>query len=211
VNNTAPNATAPGLLLEAARVSNAAGPDYRTVAEVLAEQAPQAAAKAEPAVRQAIIGDAVALRLSCRVPGGYQASLELLKDIREVKEDDPGGRLHLLRALAHGQEYRQAKAGKLLDDAAIVALRRQIRQDLTFAFDQNPALKAENSGFWDPKRSPLPEADRDLQVVWEDDDEFRALVALPADHPTTAPPAPSPIGPAAQSADPQPPPTETRP
>lgn len=209
MNNAAPSAADPRLLLEAARVFNAAGPDYRTVAEVVAEQALKAVAKAGPAERQAILGDAVALRLSGRVPGGYQASLELLKDIREVKGDDPRGRLHLLRALARGQKYQQDR--NAVDYAALDALRRQIRQDLTFAFDQNPALKAENSGFWDAERSPLPPADRDLQVVWEDDLEFRALVALPADHPTAAAPAQSPIGPAAPSADPQPPATETRP
>jgi hypothetical protein len=203
------------LLLEAARVFNAAGPDYRTVAAVVAERALKAIAKAEPDVHRAILGDAVALRLSDRVPGGYQASLELLKDIREVKEDDPEGRLHLLRALARGQMYLQERrAGKPASDAALDTLRRQIRQDLTFAFAQNPALKAENAGFWDAQRSPLPPKDRDLEAVYEDDPEFRALVCPkvppgnqqpPAEQATTDPAAAHPTGPAVPMADHQPP------
>lgn len=177
MSNPAPSAADPKLLLEAARVFNAAGPDYRTVAEVVAEQALKAVAKAEPAVRQAILGDAVALRLSGRVPGGYQASLELLKDIRDVKEDDPAGRLHLLRAFARGQMYRKERADNPnKDDPALTNLRAEIRKDLKFAFAQNAELKAENSGFWDAKGSPFPPADRDLEAVYKDDPEFRVLV-----------------------------------
>ena len=113
----------PKLLLEAARVFNAAGRDYKTIAEVVAELALEARDKAdEPEVRAAIIGDAVALRLSGRISGGYQSALELVKDIRE--DDDWDGRLHLLRAFANGQKYTAAEEDEAHKRSEFLGLRR---------------------------------------------------------------------------------------
>ena len=67
----------PAMLIEVARVLNAAGELVGAVA--LVEAALQQVATAEAAVQAAIIGDAVALHLSGRVPGGYQAALGLLQ------------------------------------------------------------------------------------------------------------------------------------
>ena len=199
MNVTAPNGIAPGtsdprLLLEAARVFNAAGADYRKVAEVVAELALQAADKADPEIRRMIIGDGVALRLSGRVPGGYRQALELLKAIGDKTDEDPDGRLHLLRALARGQMYRDAReAGKSPDDAELAPLRAEIRQDLEFAFAQDDTLKVENRLFWQAAPASLAAGcDRqdDLRAVWLDDPEFRKLVGLPADQPTDPPAQP---------------------
>jgi hypothetical protein len=186
MNGTAPSADDPRLLLEAARVFNAAGSDYRTIAEVVAELALKEKAKADPDVRLQIIGDAAALRLSGRVPGGYQQALELLKDVRDLKEDDPDGRLHLLRALARGQKYRdEGPAGKPKDDQDRAALRAEIVKDLTFAFEQRESLKAANRHFWQLGGG----GDDDLLQVWKDDKEFQKLVWLPGDAPADDPKA----------------------
>jgi hypothetical protein len=163
------------LLLEAARVFNAAGADYKNIAEVVAESALQAREKADPTVRDAIIGDAVALRLSGRVPGGYRSALELLSEIGQ----DADGRLHLLRALANGQKYKEARlAGKLKDDRELIDLRRQIREDLETAFSKNERLRAANQRFWQPTPAALVAGARedDLWAVYQDDPEFRKLV-----------------------------------
>jgi hypothetical protein len=166
----------PRLLLEAARVFNAAGPDYKNIAEVVAESALQAKDKAEVSVRDAIIGDAVALRLSGRVPGGYRAALQLLTTI----ENDSDGRLHLLRALANGQRYRaMLLAGRQKEEKELDDLRRQIREDLAFAFRQNELLKTANQHFWHPDPAVLAAGagrEDDLWAVYEDDPEFRKLV-----------------------------------
>lgn len=68
------------LLMEAARVFNAAGGDYRGAAAALAEAAWQKSqiAATDPAIRDAIAGDVAALRLSGRLPGGYRKALEIL-------------------------------------------------------------------------------------------------------------------------------------
>jgi hypothetical protein len=175
MNNSATNRGDPKLLLEAARVFNAAGQDYKRIAEVVAQLALAARDKtADAPVRNAIIGDAAALRLSGRVDGGYQSALELLKDIR----DDSDGRLHLLRALANGQKYRDVKTGRLQDGTVVVDLSKQIREDLAFAFDRNEAMLAANRHFWQPDPADLAMADRedDLAVVYSDDEDFRTLV-----------------------------------
>jgi hypothetical protein len=194
MNGTAPGTSDPRLLLEAARVFNAAGPDYRKVAEVVAELALQARDKAEPEIRRMIIGDGVALRLSGRVPGGYREALELLKAIGDKKDDDPDGRLHLLRALARGQMYRdEREAGKSEDAPALAELRADIRKDLEFAFAQDNTLRVENRLFWQAAPASLAEGcDRqdDLRAVWLVDPEFRKLVELPADQATDPPPRP---------------------
>jgi hypothetical protein len=163
------------LLLEAARVFNATGADYKTIAEVVAESALQARDKADPTLRDQIIGDAVALRLSGRVPGGYRAALGLLNEMGP----DADGRLHLLRALAEGQKYKEARlAGKPKDDPELVELRRQIREDLEYAFSKNERLRAANQRFWHPAPATLVAGDRedDLWDVYNDDPDFRALV-----------------------------------
>jgi hypothetical protein len=183
MNSSQLSGTDPRLLLEAARVFNAAGPDYANAAGVVAEQALKAlqALKPEtidPGVHQAIIADVAALRLSGRLPGGYDATLELLNEI----QDDSSGRLHLLRALANGQKYRATRAaGKSKDDPEPVMLREQIRQDLETAFARNPRLKVANRHFWQPAAATLgPGAARedDLWFVYEDDPEFQKLVSL---------------------------------
>jgi hypothetical protein len=165
----------PRLLLEAARVFNAAGPDYKSISEVVAESALQVSEKAEPRVREAIIGDAVALRLSGRVAGGYHAALELLREI----EQDSDGRLHLLRALANGQKYKAMRlTGKSKDAPELVDLRQQIREDLQVAFSKNDRLKLANQRFWQPASAALAAGDRedDLSDVYNDDVDFQILV-----------------------------------
>lgn len=185
--------TDPQLLLEAARVFNAAGRDYRSAAEIVAELALQSKDRAPLPVRQAIIGDAAALRLSGRVPGGYGAALELLSDIADTKEADPEGRLHLLRALANGQKYSDARRfGKSSQDPELEAIRSQIRKDLAFAFQQNPALRTANRHFWQPPPPSMAEGSHedDLWDVFQDDPEFRQLVSPAADgNPNAGPPA----------------------
>lgn len=165
----------PRLLLEAARVFNAAGTDYKTIAEVVAESALQARDKADPTVRDAIIGDTVALRLSGRVAGGYRAALELLNEMGP----DADGRLHLLRALANGQKYKQARRlGKPKDDRELIELRRQIREDLDYAFSKNERLRVANQRFWQPASAApaVGEDEDDLSDVYKDDPDFQALV-----------------------------------
>jgi hypothetical protein len=175
VSETRARPTDPRLLLEAARVFNAAGTDYKTIAEVVAESALQARDKADPTVRDAIIGDAVALRLSGRVPGGYRAALELLNEMGP----DADGRLHLLRSLAEGQKYKEAQlGGKPKDDLELVELRRQIREDLEYAFSKNERLRAANQRFWQPAPATPATGGRedDLWDVYNDDPDFQALV-----------------------------------
>ena len=166
----------PKLLLEAARVFNAAGRDYKTIAEVVAELALEARDKAdEPKVRGAIIGDAVALRLSGRISGGYQSALELVKEIRE--DDDWDGRLHLLRAFANGQKYTDRKKTKPTNDSELLGLRGQIFCDLEIAFSKNKLLRDANKRIWLPDL-PAAAGDRedDLSEVYQDGPEFRILV-----------------------------------
>jgi hypothetical protein len=174
MSDTRSATTDPKLLLEAARVFNAAGRDYRGAAEVVAELALQAKGAAEPRVQQAIIGDAAALRLAGRVPGGYRAALELLKSI----DDDQDGRLHLLRALANGQKYKQTPQD------ARGPLRAKILADLKIAVDRNPELRRTLPHFWRPSPAALVEGadpEDDLQAVYLDDPRsLEELIKPPA-------------------------------
>jgi hypothetical protein len=183
MSDTRSATTDPRLLLEAARVFNAAGPDYRTVAEVVAELALQARDAAEPQVRQAIIGDAAALRLAGRVLGGYQAALELLEPIGDAEEEDQEGRLHLLRALANGQQYKGATEG------ARGQLRDKIIADLKIALSRNPRLKRALPHFWqEPVQGEDPEDD--LRAVYLDNRKLFDELIMPAAGGQTGPPGP---------------------
>ena|SRR5271166_410458 len=173
MSDTRSATTDPRLLLEAARVFNAAGRDYRTAAEVVAELALQARDAAEPQVRQAIIGDAAALRLAGRVPGGYQAALELLEPIGDAEEDDEEGRLHLLRALANGQRYKDAT------EEARGQLRDKIIADLKIALSRNPRLRRALPHFWQPP-SPGEDPEDDLRAVYLDNRKLFDELITPA-------------------------------
>jgi hypothetical protein len=164
----------PQLLLEAARVFNAAGRDYRSAAEVVSDLALQARDNAEPRVRQAIIGDAAALRLSGRVPGGYRAALELLDPIGDREAEDHDGRLHVLRALANGQKYK-ASPQEQRDQ-----LRDKIIHDLDIALTQDPSLRRSISHFWQlPPEGEDPEDD--LRAVYLDNRQlFEEMINPPS-------------------------------
>jgi hypothetical protein len=169
MSDTRPPTSDPRLLLEAARVFNAAGRDYRAAAEVVAELALQARGDAEPQVRQAIIGDAAALRLSGRVPGGYQAALEYLKPIGDTETEDKEGRLHLLRALANGQKYKDTKEAR-------DKLRGEIIADLKIALSRNPRLRRALPHFWQPPAEGEDPED-DLRAAYLDDPKaFEELI-----------------------------------
>jgi hypothetical protein len=85
-------ADSPAFLMEAARVLNAAGSDYSTAAAALADSAWQKSSKAlkdgeiSEATADAVAGDAAALRLAGRLPGGYRVALAILK----TRIEDPG-------------------------------------------------------------------------------------------------------------------------
>jgi hypothetical protein len=117
----------------------------------------------------------------------------LLDGTADTKEADPEGRLHLLRALANGQKYKEARqSGKPGQDRELEAIRRQIRKDLAFAFEQNPTLRSANKHFWQPTAlSTVSEGDRedDLRAVFQDDPEFRKLVSPAPDGNTNAEPS----------------------
>jgi hypothetical protein len=170
----------PDLLLEAARVLNAAGvADYEVAAAALIAEAVKLRDQADAKVRQAITADAAALYLSGRLPGGYMKALELLKPVGGDKADDEDGRMHLLRALARGQQYKAVKAGA--DTAPADELRRDIRHDLKLAFDRIPNLKQENRWFWQPptraeSAAAAAGSEADLAEVYNDDPQFQELV-----------------------------------
>jgi hypothetical protein len=182
--------TDPRLLMEAARVFNVPGSGYRNAAASVAEQAlaalkvvrKTAADAVEAEVEQAIIGDCAALRLSGRVDGGYREALTLLDE--QIGKEQPNGkvderrndirgRLHLLRALARGQRYKDLRNNekKPRDGDEAKGLRQQIRDDLDFAFAQNPKLWAINRPFWEPGRVPPDQAD--LTQAFEEDPELK--------------------------------------
>jgi hypothetical protein len=193
MNGNAATANDPDLLLETARVLNAAGPSYDKAAVVIAESALQVRATAKPEVRDAIIGDAAALYLSGRLPGGYSAALKLLDPISdEASQADSDGRLHLLRALAVGQKYNALRKSKeSLPPGADVReltaqleqLRAKARNDLKIAFERNAQLKNDNQCFWAGASASHPdqciEGEDDLHGVFKDDQEFKELVKLP--------------------------------
>jgi hypothetical protein len=197
--------TNPRLLLEAARVFNAPGSGYRNAAASVAEQAlaalkvehKTAPDEIEPEVEQAIIGDCAALRLAGRVDGGYCEALALLDEqigrkrpdgLVDEMRNDINGRLHLLRAFAHGQQYNDLrdKEGKPLGDPKCIELRQAIRDDLKFALALNPDLQNINRPAWDP--GPGQQAEADLDKAYHDGPEIKEAVS--AAQPAAAQPAP---------------------
>lgn len=150
----APQTQDPALLLEAARVFNAAGPNGRAIAEVVSDLAVKAIDKSDPKTAAAILCDAAALRLSGRVRGGFDEALKLLDQADPASSEDGGGRVDMLRALALGQKYRAMKGGK--SDAEIQALAPELkavvdqaREALASAFRKRPSLLEANVHFWD--------------------------------------------------------------
>jgi hypothetical protein len=189
----------PEFLLEAARVLNAAGTDYWGAAAAIAELAWKTCEKAPQEVQDAIAGDAAALRLAERLPGGYQGALEVLK----TRIDDPGkgfdraasidkgatedkkdersasdARLRLfgLRALALGQQYRdiRRKTGKPVKD--MEQLREHIKADLQFVFKWRQEWMKENEYFW---KLPPGEPEADLADLYRDDPAFESFIESP--------------------------------
>ncbi len=121
-----------GLLIEAGRVLYAA--NRKDQAAVIVDQAvDQVKTKSDvkPDIRQAVVGDAVVLRLAGYVPGGYADALDLiatqLENPAHDLPNDDAGRLHLLRALANGQRYAKDTS---LDTAARTELLGRIVGDL---------------------------------------------------------------------------------
>ncbi len=154
----------PDLLIEAARVMNAAG-DRPSEAAALAElalselnTAPSLSAEA----KEAVVGDCAALRLSRRVGGGYEAALKLLNDWLEGSKalPDASGRLHLLRALAKGQKWHAPAATQAEKDT----LKTEIENDLRVAFNRKQRF-GDIRPFWDlslprsPGRNPTDNED----------------------------------------------------
>jgi hypothetical protein len=182
----------PGLLLEASRVMNAAGPQYFKARDLVSDWALKNLPAASADVRAGVLGDAAALRLSGRVAGSYDAVLTLLADIDPAETKDRDGRLHLLRALANGQKYKAVKLTGKLSQLDRDTLLKQVRDDLAAAFKQDPTLREDNRSFWEPfdptirsgiglpERDPTAvEGEDDLREVFHDDAAFRSLVALP--------------------------------
>jgi hypothetical protein len=190
--------TDPRLLLQAARVFNVADANFRKAAATVAEQAlsalkmqrKEAPASVEPEVEQAIVGDCAALRLAGRVDGGYKAAEELLTEQIDKRppagrvdgrRNDINGRLHLLRALAKGQAYKEYKndhPSEQPSDANMINLREAIAKDLEFAFAQNPRLEEINRPFWRPDAKQADEAD--LALAYDDGPELARVI--PADN-----------------------------
>jgi len=190
--------TDPRLLMEAARVFNVRRSGYRNAAASVAEQALAALKVArkttpeavESEVEQAIIGDCAALRLADRVDGGYREALVLLDQqidkrqrngVVDERRNDINGRLHLLRAFARGQRYKDLRNNekKPVDGDEAKNLRQQIHNDLNFAFTQNPKLWAINRPFWEPGRLPAEQADL-IQAFEEDPELKQAMGTDPA-------------------------------
>jgi hypothetical protein len=141
----------PNLLIEAARVFNAAGPQYRRLAKAALEWALQSKQKAAPEVQAAIIGDAAAMQLSGRLRGGYREALGLLETANDAVDTD--GRLHLLRAVARGEQYKEEhkRTGSGADAEATPdtgQLKTSIMDDLKFAFAKNKNWREEYEKFW---------------------------------------------------------------
>jgi hypothetical protein len=192
MNGTVPPTKNPSLLLETARVFNAAGPPYENAAPGIAFAAlKELKPDSDPEMRDAVTGDVAALNLSGRLPGGYDEALKLLAPIDDAaKHPDKEGRLHLLRALANGQKYtalRETKKKAPADrvaalDAQLEELKKSIREDLKQAFKRNADLRASNRRFWDPDSDVIDEVvekEADLRAVYEDDPEFHKLVNPP--------------------------------
>jgi hypothetical protein len=183
----------PHLLVEAARVFNAAGADYRSAAELVAELALKAVQnftsedkkdRSKLEIRRAAYGDAAALRLSGRIPGGYREALKLLDEIMGSTDPDPDpdGRLHLLRALARGQGYKELKSQNR-GEAELQPLRDPIAEDLEIAFQHHDnlfqkkdVLKNANRRFWQPEPGQVDEDD--LKAAYEDAKPGEKLATL---------------------------------
>ena len=189
----------PDLLIEAARVMNASGdrPEEAVAVAELALSTLDTAPSPSAAVKEAIVGDAVALRLSRRVPGGCEAALKLLEDHLEGANalPDSSGRLHLLRALAKGQKWHAPATSQ----AERVTLKAEITKDLRFAFAHGQRPK-DIQPFWDIGSIPRSlgrdpnDGEDDLEGIILNEADIDALMRLPpAQAPTTAAgPAPPP-------------------
>jgi hypothetical protein len=160
------------LLIETARVLNAAG--ELAVAATLVEVALRQVAGAAPEVQAAIIGDAVALRLSGRLPGGYQAALDLLQTPQAQALIAATPRLLLLRALANGQKHAATtfSAATRQDSDN---LRNAVLADLRSAFASDPTMPRANIHFLDGSG---PSGEHDLRS-FQQDPEFRQVFNLP--------------------------------
>jgi hypothetical protein len=161
------------LLLEAARVLYAA--KRKPEAVVMAEQALRSLKTQEKvplSLKQAIVGDTVVLRLAADVPGGWEAALRLIHDELEDKDanlpDDTSGRLHLLRALANAQKYKEKPDPEL---------RRQVIADLEFTLKQGKIGKVAIRRFWKPD-DPNDHRD-DLAAFGKDDPDLKRLLDDP--------------------------------
>jgi hypothetical protein len=116
-------ADSPAFLMEAARVLNAAGSDYSTAAAALADSAWQKSDKAlkdgeiSEATADAVAGDAAALRLAGRLPGGYRVALAILK----TRIEDPGEVPDLKTTKAGFAPQATAANGAPANDAADTA------------------------------------------------------------------------------------------
>ena len=101
----------------------------------------------------------VALRLARRVNGGYDDALKLLQ--RYLPDENPRhdttGRLHLLRALAYGQQWHALSE----HDPTRDTLKTRIIGDLKFAFNHDQR-KDEVAPLLDPRRGqPRPDREPD--------------------------------------------------
>jgi hypothetical protein len=183
--------TDPRLLLQAARVFNVADANFRNAAATVAEQAlsalkmqrKEAPARVEAEVEQAIVGDCAALRLAGRVDGGYKEAEALLTEQIskpqangrvDDRRNDINGRLHLLRALARGQEYKDRHRTEQPSDQGMIDLREAIAKDLEFAFAQNPRLEEINRPFWRP--DPKQAGEADLALAYGDGPELTKVI-----------------------------------
>ena len=121
------------------------------VAELALEEL-KTATSVDQGVKDAIVGDAAALRLSRRVGSypQYAAALKLLDDrLAEEKTDqdvDKDGRLHLLRALANGQKWHALPDAER--QAHKTEFKGKIEDDLRVAF-QREQKPDEVQPFWD--------------------------------------------------------------
>jgi hypothetical protein len=189
------------LLIEAARVFYAA--QRKAEAAVFAQLSLEelrgdAELQKNVDLKQAIVGDAVVLRLAGYVPGGYQSALDLLHEFLEDKPtptapgtttqvpdnlpDDPTGRLHLLRAFANAQRY--ARDTSLTDPVAKERVRMQVMQDLKVVVDKGKYSKDTLREFWrpaTPKEANSPERHDDLAIFGPDDPNLKSMLgAQPA-------------------------------
>jgi hypothetical protein len=185
-----------GLLIEAARVFFA--DQRKTEAVVFAELSlaklrDDAELLKNTELKQAIVGDAIVLRLGGWVPGGYKAALDLIQTFLVDKAkaaakptgtataddlpDDAIGRMHVLRALANAQRY--AKDTTLTDPVAKEQVRVQVMQDLKFVVDLGKYSKDTLREFWrpaTPAEQAAPERHDDLAVFGPNDPNLKSML-----------------------------------